>query len=163
MIIGTTLIRNLAAAVALVLWGAFGQPAVAAEPGLHVYVFGAQHCTFCQRAAEFARRLEASDGRFKLTEYDIERSSEEAELFVRVLLDVGLSEPVIPMVIIGPHVLLGYDEEMTSGREILKYIEACQSEACPDFVAELQANRPAANVAHPWRIERRWVAAARGR
>jgi len=150
--------RLLSAVTMLCFWQ--GPVMAAAEPRLHVYLLGAQHCEFCQRAGEFARRLQVSDGRFVLTELDIERSSEDAELYVRVLLDIGLREPVIPMVIIGPHVLLGFDADETSGREIVKFIDTCLTEACPDFVAELRATTPAAHVHHGWRIERRWGAAA---
>ena len=150
-------------ALACCLWFSLfgGGAAKAADALLHVYVFGAQHCASCQRVGMFARQLEASDGRFKLVDVDIGRSSDEAALYLRVLGDIGLSDPVIPMVVIGPHVLLGYDTDETSGRAISAFIEACVVDRCPDFVAALGANTPAALARRAWRLERRWSSSGR--
>ncbi len=126
-------------------------PATAETP-LRVYLFGASHCQLCQKALAFLRRTSATNQRFTLREFDIERSSEEAELFVRVLLDIGIDEAVVPIVIIGPHVLLGFDDDATSGPEIMRRIETCQTEACPDFVAQLEALGPAAAGKRAWKM-----------
>ena len=167
------MIRRVAALVAIsfwavALWGLSLGPANAADPKQHVlkpnlYVFGAEHCGHCQRAVQFLRKLQASDPRFKLTEYDIERSSEEAELFIRVVLSIGLQEAFVPMVIIGPHVLLGFDDDTTSGPQILKYLDVCRTEACPDFVAELTMPEPSASAKPAWRVQYRWAEAAQRR
>jgi hypothetical protein len=129
--------------------------AAAAEPGVRVYLFGATHCQLCQKALDFLQRTSATDTRFTFRHYDIERSSEEAELFVRVLLDIGLDEAVVPIVIIGPHVLLGFDDDATSGPMIMRRVEMCQTEACPDFVAQLEALGPAATAKRAWRVSRK--------
>jgi glutaredoxin len=135
-------------------FGLFMQPAAAAPP-LRVYLFGATHCPLCQKALSFLQRTSAGDARFTFRDYDIERSSAEAELFLRVVVDIGIEEPVVPIVIIGPHVLLGFDDDATSGPEIMRRIEQCQTEACPDFVAQLEALGPAASGKRVWQVSRK--------
>ena len=127
----------------------------AAEPLVRVYLFGATHCQLCQKALVFLERASATDARFTFRGLDIERSSAEAELFLRVVIDIGIEEPVVPIVIIGPHVLLGFDDDATSGPEIMRRVERCQTEACPDFVAQLEVLGPAASGKRAWQVSRK--------
>jgi glutaredoxin len=129
--------------------------AAVAEPHVRVYLFGATHCQLCQKALDYLQRTSATDPRFTFRHYDIERSSAEAELFVRVLLDIGIEEAVVPIVIIGPHVLLGFDDDATSGPEIMRRIEMCQTATCPDFVEQLETLGPAAAAKRSWRTSRK--------
>jgi hypothetical protein len=103
----------------------------------HVYVFGAEQCSFCERAVKFLRRLHAEKGRFTLHEYDIVASSDDATLFVKVVAAIGLNDPVVPMVIVGREVLLGFQSDETSGREIQRHIETCHVDGCPDLIRPL--------------------------
>jgi glutaredoxin len=141
------------------LWQSLGLglfiPPAAAAPPLRVYLFGATHCPLCQKALNFLQRTSAADARFTFRGFDIERNSAEAELFLRVVLDIGIEEPVVPIIIIGPHVLLGFDDDATSGPEIMKRIERCQTEACPDLVAQLQALGAAASGKRAWQVSRK--------
>ncbi len=137
----------------VLLW--FTTRPAAAEPTVRLYLFGAAHCQLCQKALVYLERTNAADTRFTFRGFDIERSSAEAELFLRVVLDIGIEEPVDPIIIIGPHVLLGFDDDATSGPEIMKRIERCQTETCPDLVTQLQALGPAASGKRAWQVSRK--------
>jgi glutaredoxin len=127
-----------------------------------VYVFGAEQCSFCERAVRFLRRLHGEKGRFTLHEYDIVASSDDATLFVKVVAAIGLNDPVVPMVIVGREVLLGFQSDETSGREIERHIETCHATGCPDLIRPLiEPATPADSVATgPWMVHRRWAQAS---
>lgn len=128
----------------------------------NVYVFGAEQCDYCQRAVKFLRRLHTDRGGFKLHEFDIVASSDDATLFVQVIAAIGLSNPVVPMVIVGREVMLGFQSDETSGREIQGHIERCHVDGCRDPLRSLIAPTQPFDVATagPWVVHRRWAGAA---
>jgi thiol-disulfide isomerase/thioredoxin len=132
----------------------------ALEP--EVYVFGAENCGYCDRAVKFLRRLYAEKGRFNLHEYDVVSSSNDATLFVKVVTAIGLNDPVVPMVIVGREVLLGFESDETSGREIQRNIEQCHVAGCPDLLRPLIVPTEPAGAAAmaSWVIHRQWAVAA---
>ena len=136
--------------------------ALAANPTPQLYVFGAGQCSYCQKALIFLRDLRSRDKRFQLHEFDIVRSSEEATLYARLVTSIGLSAPVVPMIVIGREVILGYESGETTGREIASHIEACQISDCPDLVGGMMELPGATDVVSPgtWTTHRRWMEAA---
>jgi thiol-disulfide isomerase/thioredoxin len=136
---------------------------VKAEPSQPVvYIFGAEECAYCQRAVKFLRTLHTEKGGFVLKEYDIVSSPDDATLFARVVMAIGLKDPVVPMIIVGREVLLGFKSEATTGREIKGHIGRCQKNGCQDVL------RPFLELADPviallavrWSVHRRWVEAS---
>ena len=127
-----------------------------------LYIFGAEKCGYCQKALIFVRGLQSKDdSRFQLHDYDIVRSSEEATLYARVVTSIGLDSPVVPMIIIGREVILGYESDETTGREIAGHIEACQTKNCPDLIGRMIGMPGSTGVVHiePWTMHRRWIEA----
>jgi hypothetical protein len=111
------------------------QPAQAAEP--EIYYFGATDCDFCANGLAYIKRLQHDDKRIRLHEYDIVASSDDATTFVRVVAAIGLLDPQVPMTVIGHHVILGYQDDETTGNEIRLTLEQCRLAACPDFLHAL--------------------------
>ena len=133
--------------------------ALAASAAPQLYVFGAELCSYCQKALIFLRGLRPINNCFQLHEFDIVRSSEEATLYARLVTSIGLSTPVVPMIVIGREVILGYESDETTGREIAGHIEACQTSDCPDLVGRMIEHPAATDVVSPgtWTTHRRWM------
>lgn len=137
------------------------QSAQAAEP--EVYYFGASDCVFCSNGLAYLKRLQKDDKRVRLHEYDIVASPDDATAFVRVVSAIGLLDPQVPMTVIGHHVILGYQDDETTGNEIRLTIEQCRQSACPDFLHALVTYGTEVVSAVPtgkWRIERQFANAS---
>jgi thiol-disulfide isomerase/thioredoxin len=156
------MLRRCMFAITMLAWISMPGPvnADALEPV--VYVFGAEQCGYCERAVKFLRRLHAEKGRFTLHEYDIVASSDDATLYVKVVAAIGLTDPVIPMVIVGREVLLGFESDEASGREIQRNIERCHIAECPDLLRPLIEPTDAVSTVATgsWIVHRRWAEAA---
>ena len=157
------MIRRTLLALTLLSLGGLSTGAMAGGPTPQLYVFGAEQCSYCQKALIFLHGIQSKDGsRFQLHDYDIVRSSEEATLFARVVTSIGLSSPVVPMIVIGREVILGYESDETTGREIARHIEACQTRECPDLVGRMIELPGTADIvgAGAWTTHSRWKEAA---
>lgn len=138
--------------------------AQAAEPEL--YYFGATGCDFCDNELAFLKRLQKNDPRIRMHEYDIVASPDDAAIFVRVVNAIGLLDPQVPLTVIGHHVMIGYQDDDTTGNEIALTLEHCRIKTCPDFMHGLVTFGSEVADAGPqekWVIERRFAKAAQHR
>ncbi len=151
--------RIVGLAITLLIWVGASAPVLAADPRPIVYIFGAAECSFCQNALTFLRKSSREDVGFDLREFDVVRSSEDATLFVRFITAVGMREAHIPMVVVGRDIMLGYDTDDTSGREMRAKIEACRVETCLDVVGMfIRGGGPPEILSNAaWTEYRRWA------
>jgi thiol-disulfide isomerase/thioredoxin len=135
-----------------------------AEP--EIYYFGATGCDYCNAGLAFFKRLQKDDPRVRIHEYDIVASPDDATIFVRAVNAIGLLDPQVPLTVIGHHVIIGYQDDDTTGNEIALTLEQCRIKACPDFMHALVTFGPevaAADPAEKWVVERRFAKAAQRR
>lgn len=140
------------------------QSAQAAEPD--IYYFGATDCEFCENGLAYLKRLQKDDKRIRLHDYDIIANPDDATIFVRVVSAIGLLDPRVPMTVIGHHVIVGYEDDETTGNEIRLTVEQCRVKACPDILHGLVTFGPEVAGAEPadkWIVERRFANASRHR
>ncbi|MEQ1696517.1 MAG: hypothetical protein ABL901_11815 [Hyphomicrobiaceae bacterium] len=121
-----------------------------------IYYFGAAGCDYCTNGLAYIKRYKAADARVQYREFDIITSSDDAEAFVRVVNAIGLSDPRVPMAIIGHHVFVGYEGDDTTGEEIRLAVEQCRSSGCTDVVKGVLSFGPEiAGAAVKWIVNRR--------
>jgi glutaredoxin len=152
--------RSIAFALILLLWSGVPSIGFAAESRLAVYIFGSEDCSFCRNARAFLRKISKENGGFDLHEYDVVRSGDDAALLVRFITAVGMQEAHIPMVVIGRQIMLGYDNDATSGREMRRQIEQCRVQTCDDVVRQFIDRTGPEYVAAQLVQNRRWIAAS---
>lgn len=102
------------------------------EPRVHY--FGASGCDFCENGKDFLQRWAREDPGLLVSTYDIVANSDHALLFVRLTHAMGIDDTVVPMTIIGHHVLLGFQDDETTGQMIREIVGQCRQVACPDVV-----------------------------
>ena len=156
------MVRRTLMALALLSFSSLFGAAMAGSSTPQIYVFGADKCGYCHKALIFLRGLQAKDStRFQLHDYDIVRSSDEATLYARVVTAIGLNSPVVPMIIIGREVILGYESDETTGREIAGHIDACQTKECPDLIGRIIDMPGTVGIVDigTWTMHRRWIEA----
>lgn len=126
--------------------------AAAAEPApaatVNVYLFWAAGCPHCAREIDFLHELQQEQPDIRVRPFEVGDASGRA-VFLDVLRTLQITEPSVPLTIIGNHVWVGFATASSSGAQMRARIDACRRTACPDAVAPLLAARatPAAPAA----------------
>lgn len=102
-----------------------------------VHVFHTATCPHCARALRFLDALAARDDDVTIERIDIADSEANARAFETASRLAGIDQPAVPLILVGHQVVLGYDEEATTGRELAEAISACRARACSDPGAEI--------------------------
>lgn len=156
------LMRLVFAIVIVILSGATDSlPAASAEPQVHI--FRTHACDYCERAMTFLKLLQLEDKHFRLHDHDVDNNAKDALLFLNIVESLELQIPVIPMVFVGRVVVIGYQSDETSGRDIRKAIETCRMKGCPDLVPIFagESEDAAAVGPAPWPVAARYTGAVR--
>ncbi|PKO54164.1 MAG: hypothetical protein CVU26_03105 [Betaproteobacteria bacterium HGW-Betaproteobacteria-2] len=102
-----------------------------------VYLFWVSGCPHCQREIKYLQHLQQELPATDLQLFEITTDGEGRSLFLDVVRVLGITEPSVPLTIIGNHVWMGYAADMSTGQQMRDRIEACLETACPDAVAGL--------------------------
>ena len=128
-----------------------------AEP--QIYFFWSASCPYSKAAKTFLAGAKAEDPRLRIRDFETDESLANTRLLGRLYEKIGLPPEflVVPVVVIGHHVVIGYDRDETTGAEILRDIAECREIGCKDAVRALieeaghadqdVATTPAARVA----------------
>ncbi|KAB2920716.1 MAG: hypothetical protein F9K29_00105 [Hyphomicrobiaceae bacterium] len=128
----------LMAVLALATLGSGPRPAQAADREPQVYFFWAESCAYSQRARSFLQRAQAQDARIRIEAFEIERHPENLVLLGKVMARIGIPDAsLVPLVIVGSNVILGFIDDDTTGKEILNDIAKCRSIGCVDRMRDL--------------------------
>jgi glutaredoxin len=150
--IGKSLLFSLAIMLGLAL------PVTAKDIEPQIYYFGASGCDYCANGLAFIKAFKDRDGRVQYRAFDIITSSDDAEAFVRVVNAIGLSDPQVPMTIIGHHVFVGYEGDDSTGEEIQIAVEQCRASGCRDVVKDVLSFGPeVAGASQGWIVNRKFA------
>jgi hypothetical protein len=124
---------------ALVACAALLAPAGGADKGEPVvYFFWSASCPYSKAARTFLQAAQARDAALSLRAFEVDQSVANSRLLERLYDRIGLTETrVVPTIVIGHHVIVGYIDDATTGAEILSTLEECRKTACKDAVREL--------------------------
>ncbi len=146
--------KSLIVSLAIFLGSVLPVAAKDLEP--QIYYFGASNCDFCANGLAFIKRFAVSDERVRYRAFDIVSSSDDAEVFVRVVQAIGLSDPRVPMAVVGHHVFVGYEGDDSTGEDIRLAVEHCRTSGCTDVVKAVLLFQPEVTGASSgWIINRR--------
>jgi hypothetical protein len=103
-----------------------------------VYFFWSASCPYSKAARTFLEAAKAKDTALRIRDFEVDQSVANTRLLGRLFDEIGLPETrVIPTIVIGHHVIVGYIDDDTTGRDILSTVEECRKTACKDAVHEL--------------------------
>ena len=113
-----------------------GLRAESTEP--RVYFFWSAGCPYSKAARTFLQAAQAKDPRLDIEDFEVDESVSNTRLLGRLYEKIGMPGLwVVPVVVIGHHVVIGYLGDETTGAEILNDVAACRKTGCKDAVREL--------------------------
>jgi hypothetical protein len=125
--------------VALIAWAVLAVPAAraqSAEPTL--YFFWSASCPYSKMARTFLEKARQKDANLSIREFEVDHSLPNTLLLGKVYDMIGLPEFwVVPLAVIGHHVVIGYIDDESTGKEILDQVAECRKTGCPDAVQKL--------------------------
>lgn len=101
-----------------------------------VYLFWTQTCPHCTKARRFLEALAQRQPSLDLHSFEIESDEAHERAFAALSKRFSVHPPAVPLIVIGDDVVVGYDEDATTGAKIEARIEACRSRTCADVAAE---------------------------
>lgn len=104
---------------------------------VRVYLFWAVGCPHCEREIDFLKRLEAENPGIAVHDFEITRNAANRMLYREVVRTFGISDPAVPLTVIGNQVWVGYSTDALSGAGMRSHIADCLAASCPDAVADL--------------------------
>jgi hypothetical protein len=103
-----------------------------------VYFFWSASCPYSKAARTFLQAAQAKDAALRLRDFEVDQSLANGSLLGRLYDRIGLAGTrVVPTVVVGHHVIVGYIDDDTTGRDILSAVEACRRFACKDALHDL--------------------------
>jgi hypothetical protein len=138
---------------ALLLSSVLFAPTVRAESTEpQIYFFWSASCPYSKAARTFLATAQAKDPRLSIRDFEVDESIANTSLLGRLYEKVGLPKfMVVPVVVIGHHVVIGYIDDETTGAEILSDVAECRKTGCKDAVRDLVEEEARLDqVAAPW-------------
>ena len=103
-----------------------------------VYFFWSASCPYSKEARTFLAGAQAKDPRLRIRDFEVDESVANTRLLGRLYEKIGLPEFwVVPVVVVGHHVVIGYIGDETTGAEILSDVAECRKIGCTDAVRDL--------------------------
>jgi len=107
-------------------------PSVPPPARVDVQVFWRVGCPHCERARTFLQAAAARDADLRLHEHEIGAVAQNHRAFARAVERYSIANPAVPLVIVGDRHWVGYDDDATTGAEILAAVRACRVTPCAD-------------------------------
>jgi len=104
-----------------------------------VYLLWTATCPHCAKARSYVTSLVASEPRFALRSIELTGDGVREQQFIAIIRHFRIDPPVVPVVIVGEEVFVGYDGDATSGAAIRAKAYACLVAGCADAAAPVLA------------------------
>ncbi len=109
-----------------------------AQP-ITIYLFWTEGCPHCAHEKEFLARLHQADSHIKIVALELSGTQNNRELFQKVGKSLNADISGVPFTVIGGQYIIGWQDELTTGRVITAAVREQRHRGAPDIVAALQA------------------------
>ena len=106
-----------------------------------IYLFWSASCPYSKAARTFLAAAQGKDPRLSIRDFEVDGSAANTRLLGRLYEKINLPGLwVVPVVVIGHYVVIGYIDDETTGAEILSDVAKCRRIGCKDAVRDLIEN-----------------------
>ncbi len=103
-----------------------------------IYFFWSASCPYSEAARTFLAGAQAKEPRLRIRGFEVDESVANTRLLGRLYEKIGLPDFwVVPVVVVGHHVVIGYIDNETTGAVILSDVAECRKIGCKDAVRDL--------------------------
>lgn len=116
----------------------FAWPAIAAAEEPRVYLFWGASCPYSNAAHAFLKKQSEHAPGLQVVELETEGSALHRTLLGKLYRKIGLGGvTIVPTIVVGGTIHIGYIDDETTGEEIMESVAACRKERCADIMAPI--------------------------
>ncbi len=113
-------------------------PNVRAETNeVSIYFFYGDGCPHCAKEKVFLDTLTREYDNLKIVSFEVWGESEGQRLMDRIASELNIAIPGVPLTIVGDKYMVGYYDDLTSGRAIKDRVIECGTEICPNNLGDI--------------------------
>ncbi|MEI7497986.1 MAG: hypothetical protein WCK11_01730 [Candidatus Falkowbacteria bacterium] len=112
---------------------------------VNVYLFYGEGCPHCAKEIPFLDYLAKSDISIRVKKFEVWQNQENAKLMSRVAGSLNVQQGGVPLTIIQNQPLVGFDDALTTGQQIIAIINDARSNNYVDAVSPLMLATNQAN------------------
>lgn len=112
-------------------------PRVSAGQEVTVYLFSVKGCPHCLAEKKFLSKLEKKYAGLKVVEIELSKRKENQEVFQKVSALLKFEPIGVPVTVIGNIPIVGWQDEVLTGRAIERAIEEVRRRSLPDVTGPL--------------------------
>jgi cytochrome c biogenesis protein CcdA len=133
--------------ISLLLVGALVPTLTMAAPTkpVNVYLFYGEGCPHCAKEIPFLDYLAKSDVSIRVKKFEVWQNQDNAKLMSRVAASLNVQQGGVPLTIIQNQPLVGFDDALTTGQQIIAIINDARSNNYVDVVSPLMLATNQAN------------------
>jgi hypothetical protein len=120
-----------------------------------IYIFWSASCPVSKAAMAHLHNVGSEDPDLRVRDFEVDHEADNMSLLRRVYEALGLPGlTLVPLIIVGPDVIIGYSDDQSAGQEILNLIAGCRRERCRDIMRDLIGPPATADAPSPQRRSR---------
>ncbi len=110
------------------------------EP-VNLYLFHGDGCPHCAKERAFLQIIKnVYEEKVNISKFEVYYNLENTELFNKVTEDLDIDVAGVPLLVIGDEAIIGYDSDLTTGKEIRERIDHCLINSCKDDLNDYLIN-----------------------
>lgn len=103
----------------------FAAIAAGAEPHIDLHIFWSKECPHCEKALVFLSPLPDSYPGLVIHRHELGDDPRNLEMLISLAKQHQITDMGVPFIVLGDQVLIGSQDDASTGAELKKRIEAC--------------------------------------
>jgi len=129
--------KRLFFAIFFLLYLLFASPILAQDQKVNLYIFYSNSCPHCAKEEQFLKNIQPNHTYLKIHPIEIS-NQENYKLYSFILQKIlKLDKGGVPLTIVGNSSLQGYQDDQTTGAQIVKLINQFHQQGDPDIVGQI--------------------------
>lgn len=112
----------------------FGSNRVYATDKINLYLFWGEGCPHCKKEKEFLQNLVQNDTGVQLLDFEVYKNPKNQNILQDAAKKLNTVVNGVPFLVIGDKYIVGYANDETTGKEIIRIIEEVRERDCPDIL-----------------------------
>ncbi len=111
-----------------------GSNSIYAADKINLYLFWGEGCPHCKKEKEFLQKLVQTNEDVQLHDFEVYKNPENQIKLQEAAKKLNTEVNGVPFLVIGDKYIVGYANDETTGKEIVRIIEDVRKRDCPDIL-----------------------------
>ena len=99
-----------------------------------LYFFWGDGCPHCAQEKIFLQELQNEHPNIELKDFEVYHNQKNLDLLVEIGKQTGADVRGVPLLVVGDQIIIGYFDDITTGKQIHDAVDVCLATGCADIV-----------------------------